>query len=113
MKTGRSVTSRAIGDHVAGYVQGGNYTDRGAFAEYLKTGADLCWAIPEGTVTHEEAAAMGCGLWTAAQVLFHPDRLGLVEIPGKVDHEEWLFINGGSGEWVGVDGGAIMLTAKL
>ncbi|GJE89314.1 zinc-binding alcohol dehydrogenase family protein [Phanerochaete sordida] len=97
VQTGRSVTSRIVGDHVAGYAQGANYTDRGAFAEYLKTGADLCWAAPAGTVTHEQAAAMGCGLWTAAQVLFHPDRLGLVEVPDKVDHEEWLFINGGSG----------------
>lgn len=49
-----------LGDHVAGFVQGGTYRDRGAFAEYVKTPADLVWRVPTGTLTHEEAATMGC-----------------------------------------------------
>lgn len=49
-----------VGDHVAGFVQGGTYQDRGAFAEYVKTPADLVWRVPTGTLTHEEAATMGC-----------------------------------------------------
>lgn len=36
--------------------------------------------------------------WTAAQALFHPTRLGLVEPPNKVEKEEWVFVYGGSSE---------------
>ena len=53
-------TSLKIGDHVAGFTQGGTYTDRGAFAEYVKATYDLCWKVPEGRLSHEQAAAMGC-----------------------------------------------------
>lgn len=65
MKLGAKVselhaTSLKIGDHVAGFTQGGTYTDRGAFAEYVKATYDLCWKVPEGTLCHEQAAAMGC-----------------------------------------------------
>ncbi|GJJ16139.1 hypothetical protein Clacol_010419 [Clathrus columnatus] len=88
-----------IGDHVAGFLQGGTYTDRGAFAEYVKTPADLVWRVPRGTLTHEEAATMGCGLWTAVQALYHPDRLGLIEPPSKTEQNEWIFIQGGSSEF--------------
>ncbi|KAF8579984.1 GroES-like protein [Ramaria rubella] len=84
------------GDHVAGFVQGGHWNDRGAFAEYLKTDSDLVWVVPEGTVSHEEAATMGCGLWTAAQALYHPTRLGLTEPPAKSTSNTWVFIYGGS-----------------
>lgn len=98
MRVGAAVSSPAVGEHVAGFVHGGTYADRGAFAEYVKTGADLCWAVPEGTLSHEEAATMGCGYWTAVQVLFHPSRLGLVEIPERVQREEWVLVYGGSGQ---------------
>ncbi|GJE87551.1 zinc-binding alcohol dehydrogenase family protein [Phanerochaete sordida] len=97
VKVGRNVSARAVGEHVAGFAHGGGFRDRGAFAEYLKTDADLCWPVPARTLSHEQAAAMGCGYWTAAQTLFHPDRLGLVEVPNKVDEEEWVLIYGGSG----------------
>ena len=60
VKLGENVTSLAVGDHVAGFVQGGTYEDRGGFAEYVKTSGDLAWKVPEGTLTHEEAATMGC-----------------------------------------------------
>ncbi len=61
VETGKSVTSLSVGDHVAGFVQGGTYTDRGAYAEYVKTPAELAWRVPDGTLSHEEAATMGCG----------------------------------------------------
>ena len=54
-------TNLKIGDHVAGFTHGGTYTDRGAFAEYVKATYDLCLKVPEGTLTHEEAAAASCG----------------------------------------------------
>ncbi|EKM59886.1 uncharacterized protein PHACADRAFT_88172 [Phanerochaete carnosa HHB-10118-sp] len=97
VKTGKNVTSPAVGDHVASFVFGGMYKDRGAFAEYAKTSADLTWKVPEGTLSHEEAATMGGAYWTAVQALFHPARLGLVEPPKKVDKEEWILVYGGSG----------------
>ena len=50
-----------IGDHVAGFTHGSVYTDRGAYAEYVKATYDLCWKVPDGTLTHEQAATMGCG----------------------------------------------------
>lgn len=60
VKIGQGVSTLGIGDHVAGFVQGGTYTDRGAFAEYVKTAAELAWKVPAGTLSHEEAATMGC-----------------------------------------------------
>ncbi|KAF7789409.1 hypothetical protein EIP86_000353 [Pleurotus ostreatoroseus] len=96
VQKGKDVTTLEIGDHVAGFVQGGTYTDRGAYAEYVKTTADLAWKIPAGTVSDEEAATYGCAFYTSAQALFHPTRLGLVEPPAKVEHEEWILIYGGS-----------------
>ncbi|KAF8575736.1 NAD(P)-binding protein [Ramaria rubella] len=35
--------------------------DRGSFAEYVKADSDLVWVVPEGTVSHEEAATLNCG----------------------------------------------------
>ncbi|KAF7789406.1 hypothetical protein EIP86_000350 [Pleurotus ostreatoroseus] len=60
VQKGENVTTLKIGDRVAGFVQGGTYTDRGAYAEYVKTTADLAWKIPAGTVSDEEAATFGC-----------------------------------------------------
>lgn len=96
VKLGKNVTSLAVGDHVAGFVQGGAYDDRGAFAQYVKTPADLAWKVPDGMLKAEEAATMGCAFWTAVQALFHPKRLGLTEPPEKADGDEWVFIYGGS-----------------
>ena len=49
-----------VGDHVAGFVHGGVWPDEGAFAEYVRAPADLVWRVPEGTLDHDEAAALGC-----------------------------------------------------
>ncbi|KAF8579983.1 GroES-like protein [Ramaria rubella] len=97
VKLGPAITaSIKLGDHVAGFVQGAYWTDRGAYAEYLKTDSDLAWVVPEGTVSHEEAATLNCGLWTAVQAFYHPGRLALVEPPLKTTSGEWVFIYGGS-----------------
>jgi len=94
--TGKNVSSPKIGDHVAGFTQGGTYTDGGAYAEFVRTPARLAWVVPDGTLSHEEAATLGCALWTAVQALYHPTRLGLVEPPEKINEEHWIFISGGS-----------------
>ncbi|KAH9844379.1 GroES-like protein [Rhodofomes roseus] len=96
VQVGKNVTTYAVGDHAAGFHQGGSYTDRGAFAEYVKVEPDLAWKVPPGALSHEEAATMGCAFWTAVQALFHPTRLGLVEPPKKAPGNEWIFIYGGS-----------------
>ncbi|KAI0797122.1 GroES-like protein [Abortiporus biennis] len=95
-RIGKNVTGLAIGDNVASFVHGGVYKDRGAFAQYVKTAGELVWKIPDDSLTFEEAATMGCGLWTSVQALFHPGRLGLVEPPEKVFGEHWVFVYGGS-----------------
>lgn len=59
-QVGKNVTSLKVGQHVAGFTQGGTYPDGGAFAEFVRTGADLVWAVPSGTMSHEEAATLGC-----------------------------------------------------
>ncbi|KAI8982799.1 GroES-like protein [Trametes punicea] len=96
VRVGPNVTTPKVGDHAGGFVMGGTFPDSGAFAEYVKTPAELAWVVPEGTLTHEEAVTMQCGLWTAAQALYHPARLGLVEPPGSTVNEEWVYIHGGS-----------------
>ena len=60
VKLGQNVTSVKVDDHVAGFVMGGMFPDGGAFAEYVKTPAELAWVVPPGTLSHEEAATMGC-----------------------------------------------------
>ncbi|KAI0636543.1 GroES-like protein [Trametes polyzona] len=85
-----------VGAHVAGFTMGSTFADGGAFAEYVRTPASLVWPVPEGTFSHEEAATAGCAFWTAAQALYHPTRLGLVEAPEKTNKHEWIYIHGGS-----------------
>ena len=60
MKVGQNVTSPKVGDHVACFLHGAAFPDEGAFAEYIKTPADLVWVVPANTVSHEEAATLGC-----------------------------------------------------
>ena len=62
VKVGSAVTDLAVGDHVTGFTHGGNYTDRGAFAEYVKMPAERVWKVPSGTLTHEQASTFGCTL---------------------------------------------------
>ncbi|KAF8583798.1 hypothetical protein K439DRAFT_1617141 [Ramaria rubella] len=40
----------------------GHWNDCGAVTEYLKVDTDFVWVVPDGTVSHEEATTMGCGL---------------------------------------------------
>ena len=119
VKVGKNVDSPKIGDHVAGFVHGACFEDEGAYAEYIKTPADLVWVVPENTLNHDQAATLGCAyvilacngvlqnaltiapsFWTAVQALYHPTRLGLVEPPSKVSGEEWVLLFGGSCESV-------------
>lgn len=60
MQVGTNVTTRTVGERVAGFVRGGRSAERGAFAEYVKSPADLVWPIP-GALSFEEAAAMSVG----------------------------------------------------
>ncbi|KZT71136.1 GroES-like protein [Daedalea quercina L-15889] len=97
VRRGKNVTAEpAVGAHVAGFVMGGAFADSGAYAEYVKTPAELVWAVPPGTLSHEQAATMGVGVCTAVQCLYHRERLGLAEPPEKTEGAEWVFVNGGS-----------------
>ncbi|RPD66606.1 GroES-like protein [Lentinus tigrinus ALCF2SS1-7] len=97
VKVGKSVTDGPkVGDHVAGVAHGAAYLDEGAFAEYVKTFADIVWIVPENTFSHEQAAAYGVAFWTAVQAFYAPGRLGLVEPPAKSPTPEWVLIYGGS-----------------
>jgi NADPH:quinone reductase-like Zn-dependent oxidoreductase len=66
----------AVGDRVAGFLQGAcSANDRpGAFAEYLVVPWDLVWRVPDHFKLEEAASVSLCAL-TAAQALF--DRLRL------------------------------------
>ncbi|KAI0674318.1 oxidoreductase [Trametes maxima] len=96
VQVGRNVTSRQVGERVAGFVLGNSSDGIGAFAEYVKSPADLVWRIPE-KLSYDEAASMSIGLCTCAQALYHKGRLEL-PLPGKeaVERNEWFFIYGGS-----------------
>ncbi|TBU35512.1 chaperonin 10-like protein [Dichomitus squalens] len=82
VKVGKSVFSPKVGDHVAGCVHGGCLEDEGAYAEYIKTPADLVWVVPENTLDHDQAATLSYARWTAP--------------PSKVSGEEWVLLFGGS-----------------
>ncbi|EPS98830.1 hypothetical protein FOMPIDRAFT_90485 [Fomitopsis schrenkii] len=96
VQRGKNVEIPELGAHVAGMTIGGTFVDCGAFAEYVKMPAELTWTVPRGTLTHEGAATISGGLCTAAQCLYHPGRLGLVEPPDSVSRPEWVLIYGGS-----------------
>ncbi|GJJ16144.1 hypothetical protein Clacol_010424 [Clathrus columnatus] len=94
-KLGDDVSNVKIGDHVSGFTHGGYYTDYGAFAEYTKVESDFVWIVPPGTVTHEEAATMNCGVFTVIQAFYHPSRLGLPN-PPTPPTGKWFFVYAGS-----------------
>ncbi|KAH9918101.1 GroES-like protein [Fomitopsis serialis] len=94
VQQGKNVTFPELGMHVAGFAMGGTYVDGGAYSEYVKTPAVLAWIVPEGTLSHEQAATVSVGLFTAVQCLYHPQRLALVEPPEKADGTEWVFVHG-------------------
>ncbi|KAG9127727.1 hypothetical protein FRC07_010339 [Ceratobasidium sp. 392] len=108
-----TITSVKVGDTVAGFVHGGKsparsvvsylilllpfigmYTDRGAFAQYTKAQADLVWKFSPSSVSFDEAATMGCALWTAVQAFYN--RMGLAEPSTPSTKGEWILIHGGS-----------------
>ncbi|KAB5590280.1 Zinc-binding oxidoreductase ToxD [Ceratobasidium theobromae] len=89
-----SITRVKVGDTVAGFVHGGNYKDRGAFAQYVKTDSDLVWKFSPSSLSFEEAATMGCALWTSVQALYL--RMGLEEPFSASPKNEWILIYGGS-----------------
>ena len=68
-KVGKNVTSPKVGDHVAAFVHGAAFADEGAFAEYVKTPADLVWRVPDNTLSHEEASTLGCAYVAHAVLL--------------------------------------------
>lgn len=89
-----------IGDRVAGAVHGGLYSDRGAFAEYLKTDADLAWKVP---ASMDDATATVYGVSAVTAVLALSGRLGLPSVetllnPGQKDAGEkgTVFVYAGS-----------------
>jgi hypothetical protein len=59
-----------LGDHLAGFVQGGLTSEYGSFAEYVKAESDLVWKIPD-SISDENAATWGVSGVTAMMALNH------------------------------------------
>lgn len=90
-----SITTVKVGDTVAGFVHGGKYKDRGAFAQYVKIESDLVWKFSPSVLSFEQAATMGCALWTSIQTFYN--RLGLNDpFASSNSPSEWVLIYGGS-----------------
>ncbi|KAH9849338.1 oxidoreductase [Lenzites betulinus] len=96
VQVGKDVTARKVGERVAGFVRGDRSAERGAFAEYVKSPADLVWVIPNA-LSYAEAATMSIELCTCAQALYYTGRLEL-PLPSNdiLERDEWLFVYGGS-----------------
>ncbi|KAF8709703.1 NADPH quinone reductase, partial [Rhizoctonia solani] len=95
VKLGADSISRVkVGDTVAAHVHGGNYKDRGAFAQYAKADSDLVWKFSPSVLSFEEAATMNCALWTVIQAFYL--RMGLEEPSSAPPKNEWILIYGGS-----------------
>ncbi|KAM0321991.1 hypothetical protein ACHAQA_009732 [Verticillium albo-atrum] len=86
-----------VGDRVAGAVHGGLFPDRGAFAEYLKTDADLAWHVPSG-VSDADATTYGVSAVTAMLTLNLRHGLPWYEQDSQasVPSNKEIFIYGGS-----------------
>ncbi|BEJ12869.1 hypothetical protein CspHIS471_0300430 [Cutaneotrichosporon sp. HIS471] len=80
-----------IGSRVAGWVHGGLFKDRGAFAQYLKVPADLTFPIPDD-MPSDQACTFGIPFYTAFHALKHSQKGHWP--PGK-DHS-WFLVYGGS-----------------
>ncbi|KEP53701.1 putative zinc-binding oxidoreductase ToxD [Rhizoctonia solani 123E] len=95
VKLGPNSISRVnVGDTVAAFVHGGNYKDRGAFAQYAKADSDLVWKFSPSVLSFEEAATMNCALWTSIQAFYY--HMGLDEPFSASPKNEWILIYGGS-----------------
>ncbi|KAL1845453.1 hypothetical protein Daus18300_014531 [Diaporthe australafricana] len=84
-----------IGDRVAGAVHGGLFPDKGAFAEYLKTDADLAWKVPD-SVSDTDATTYGVSAVTAVLVLNGRHGLPLVTTTPATPTKEAVFIYAGA-----------------
>lgn len=84
-----------IGDRVAGAVHGGLFPDKGAFAEYLKTDADLAWKVPDG-VSDADATTYGVSAVTAVLALNGRHGLPLVSTMPATPSSEAVFIYAGA-----------------
>lgn len=58
---GKNVETPDLDAHIAGMSIGGTFSDCGAFAEYVKMPAELTWTVPDGRLTHEDAATVSAG----------------------------------------------------
>ena len=93
---GKDVTKQwKKGDRVAGFAHGGDVVqhENGAFAEYIVVKGDLQMAIPD-SVSFEEAATLGIGVFTVGQGLYQSLGLPLPTEPAKEAFP--LLIYGGS-----------------
>ncbi|WOO80855.1 Protein TOXD [Vanrija pseudolonga] len=79
------------GTRVAGVVHGGLFPDKGAFAEYVVTPADLVWVVPD-SFSLSDASTFGIPFNTTVQALVHSQKAPWP--PAK--QNEWIFIYGGS-----------------
>ncbi|CAE6363335.1 unnamed protein product [Rhizoctonia solani] len=89
-----SINRVKVGDTVATFVHGGNYKDRGAFAQYAKADSDLVWKFSPSALSFEEAATMNCALWTSIQAFYY--HMKLDEPFSASPKNEWILIYGGS-----------------
>jgi len=84
-----------LGDGIAAGCHGGYYLDNGGFAEYIRTVTDLTWKVPDN-VSHEQAATVSVGAYSAAMCMTHPKRLNMTEWPHKVPDGQWFLVYSGS-----------------
>jgi NADPH:quinone reductase-like Zn-dependent oxidoreductase len=61
------------GTRVAGVVHGGLFPDKGAFAEYVVTPADLVWVVPD-SFSLSDASTFGIPFNTTVQALVHSQK---------------------------------------
>ena len=84
-----------VGDRVAGAVHGGLYPDKGSFAEYLKTEADLAFKIPD-SVSDTDATTYGVSAVTAMLDLHVRHGLPMIDEKAHAPTNEAIFIYAGS-----------------
>ncbi|XEV01249.1 hypothetical protein FSHL1_006536 [Fusarium sambucinum] len=95
-EVGDSVKTKwKVGDRVAGAVHGGLFPDKGAFAEYLKTDADLAWRIPDH-VSDTDATTYGVSAVTAMLTLNIHHELPFINTEPITPKDEAIFIYAGS-----------------
>lgn len=81
-----------VGDKVAGVVHGGQFSDQGSYAEYVKPQSDMVWKVPEGT-SMSDAATFGIAWVTTCQALVHDQKK---QWPPASTNGEWFLVYGAS-----------------